>query len=288
MQVKFGPSGNSKSFYDQGYSSSVEMPEWLNNLGLNAYEYQCNRGVKIGQKLAAELKFQAEKYNIQLSVHAPYYINPAAEDEVRLTSIDHAIKTLYAASWMGATRIVVHSGACKGKDRAQALNVAMKFFRHLLNEARSLGLDNILICPETMGKINQLGTLEEVLEICKLSENLMPTIDFGHLHARGLGSLNDIDDFRLILDKIENQLGYERLKYMHVHFSKIEFSAAGEKRHWNMDSTLYGPEFYCLAQLIYEKNLKPTIICESRGTMAEDAVLMKQIYNDIVSNNNDK
>lgn len=281
MSVKFGPSGNSQKFYEQGYKSSVDMPKWLNKLGLNAYEYQCNRGVKISKLHSIELKNEADKYGIQLSIHAPYYVNPAAQDDMRQKTIKYIMDTLYAASYMDAKRVVIHTGATKGKDRTISLNNAIGLFKEVIKQAKQNQLYGILMCPETMGKINQLGTLEEVLEICKLDDTLIPAIDFAHIHARGMGCLNSIDDFKAILDKIENVLGYERLKYMHVHFSRVEFTVGGEKKHWNMACTNFGPEFEPLAHLIYERGLEPTIICESRDTMDDDAVLMQNIYNEI-------
>ena len=154
----------------------------------------------------------------------------------------------------------------------------MQTLKETIQEADTLGLGDIHICPETMGKINQLGTLEEVLELCTLDERMIPTIDFGHLHARGLGCLNEKEDFEKIFDIIENKLGSDRLKSFHSHFSRIEFTSGGEKKHWTYCDTQYGPEFDHIAELIYKKNLSPVIISESRGTMAEDALTLKKIY----------
>ena len=96
-----------------------------------------------------------------------------------------------------------------------------------------------------------------------------------------MGALNTIEDFRNVLDKIENGLGSYRLKNLHIHFSRIEFTKGGEKRHWRMCDTQYGPDFLPLAILMHEKNMTPVVICESAGTMAEDALLMKNIYEGI-------
>jgi len=129
-----------------------------------------------------------------------------------------------------------------------------------------------------MGKLNQLGSLEEVMHLCRVDDRLIPTIDFGHLHARGIGCLNDIKDFEEVLLEIENSIGYDRLKVMHVHFSRIEFTIGGEKKHWKYSDTQFGPSFEPLAELLFKKALEPVIICESRGTMAEDALKFKSIY----------
>lgn len=278
--VLFGPSGNSESFYDQGFKHSVQMPGWLRTMGLDAYEYSCTKGVKLKKETALELKSEAQKHNIVLSVHSPYYINLSTPDEEkRIKSIKYIVDTSAIADTMGASRVVVHSGACTGMERETALEYAKKTLTMALAELDSLGLGHIHICPETMGKINQLGTLDEVMELCLLDERLIPTIDFGHIYARTFGGLVTKSDFETIFDTIENKLGADRLKVFHSHFSRIEYTnPGGEKRHTIFDDTLWGPEFDFCGELIYKKNLSPTIICESAGTMAEDALKMKQYY----------
>ena len=140
-------------------------------------------------------------------------------------------------------------------------------------------LSHIHICPETMGKINQLGTLEEVLELCLVDESFIPCIDCGHLIARTLGKVNSKEQFEDVLNSIENKLGADRLKIFHSHFSKIEFTAGGEKKHLTFEDNVFGPDFEPLAELIAKKNLSPYFICESAGTQAEDALFMKKVYN---------
>lgn len=281
--IKFGPSGNSESFYEQGYKSSFQMPEWLREMGLDAYEYSCSKGVNIGEKTARVIGQKARENNISLSIHAPYYISMASTDPVkRENSTGYVLETLMAARWMGAERIVVHIGACGGVCREDSFRAATETFRKTIQAADESGFGDIAICPEVLGKINQLGTLEEILELCRPDERLIPTVDFGHLHARGQGSLNSTDDFLNVLDKVQNELGAERLKKLHCHFSRIEFTKSGEKKHWNFEDTRFGPEFIYLAQAIHRKKMEPVIICESRGKMAEDALEMKKIYENVV------
>ena len=276
----FGPSGNSESFYAEGYKSSLQMPKWLNERGLDAYEYQCAKGVKITEETARKLGSEAKENNIRLSIHSPYYINIATDDEEkRVKSVKYITDTLLAASYMGATKIVVHSGACSKMERKTAMEYAKKTLRIALDEAKNLHVDHIHICPETMGKINQLGDLDEVIELCQLDDSLIPTIDFGHLNARTFGGLKEDEDFLEIFDKIENKLGYDRLNSFHAHFSRIEFTpGGGEKKHHTFKDTMYGPEFLPVAKILYKKNISPTFICESNGTMAEDALEMKKMY----------
>lgn len=279
--IRFGPSGNSESFYEQGYKSSVQMPAWLNAIGLNAYEYQCSKGVKVSEAVARNIGEEASKNGIYLSIHAPYYINMASvEEEKRINSKRYIMETLTCAKWMGAKRIVVHTGSYSKVDKKWALDMAIKVMKEVLGEAREKGLDDIVICPEVLGKQNQLGSLEEIIEICKIDERLIPTVDFGHIHARGQGILKSAEDFIDVLEKIEKSLGYDRLKNLHCHFSRIEFTKGGEKKHWTMDDVQFGPEFEHLAKALHIKQMEPVIICESRGNMAEDALKLKKIYED--------
>lgn len=277
--IRFGPSGNPDSFYNAGYKSSVDMPKWLGGMGLNAYEYQCNRGVRIGKETAEKLGEEALKYDVFLSIHAPYYINMASpEEEKRKNSRNYIIKTLKAAKWMWAKRIVVHTGSYSKVDRKWALDTAKKELSRVIKEADALGLGDISLCPEILGKNNQLGSLEEILNLCSIDERLTPTVDFAHLHARGQGSLKSPADFEKVLNILENSLGKERVKNLHCHFSRVEFTKGGEKKHWTLNDIHFGPEFSHLAEIILKKEMEPVIICESREMMAEDALEMKKIY----------
>lgn len=129
-------------------------------------------------------------------------------------------------------------------------------------------------CLETMGKINQLGTAEEVLELCKTDERLLPCIDFGHLYARSLGTF---EDYAPVLDAMESALGTERARMSHIHFSKIAYTKSGESKHLTFDDG-GGPEWGPLARLLAERGYRSTVICESRGTQTRDAVTLKKVY----------
>lgn len=280
--IKFGPAGNPDNFYARGLKSSVEMPKWLNEIGLNAYEYQCSKGVKITEKTARELGDNAKENGIALSVHSPYFISlSSVEKEKRDNSINYILSTLRAADYMGATRIVVHSGSCAKISRDDAMELAKDTVKRAVDAAKAENLGHIRICPETMGKINQLGTVDEVIELCKADEILMPCIDFGHVNAREMGSLNTVTDFESICNKIKNELGEERGKNFHVHFTRIEFSAGGEKKHIVYDDNSFGPAFDPFAEVIAKKNLTPVIICESPGTQDTDSLTYKRILEGI-------
>lgn len=279
MSAKFGPAGNSDSFKTMGYKHSLQVPEYIVKKGLDAFEYQCGRGVNIGEEKARDLGKIASERRVSLSLHAPYYISMSSvEEEKRLNSIRYILDSARAVNFMGGTRIVVHTGSCSKISREEALFLAIDTMKLAIKTLDDEGLSGVRICPETMGKINQLGTLEEVIALCKLDERLLPCIDFGHLNARTLGGSNSKEAYEKILDTIENELGQARLKEFHSHFSKIEYSQGGEKKHLTFEDRVYGPDFEPLMELIYKKNLSPTFICESAGTQAEDAKQMKDYY----------
>lgn len=279
MPAKFGPAGNSESFKDMGYKGSLDVPEYIEKMGLDCFEYQCGRGVNIGAEKAAELGRLAKEKGITLSLHAPYYISMSSvEEEKRLNSVNYILSSAEAVNYMGGDRIVVHTGSCGKISREEATVLACDTMRLALKALDENGLGHIHICPETMGKVNQLGTLDEVLTLCELDERLIPCIDFGHLNARDLGYFKSLSDYNTVFESIKNRLGSDRLHTFHSHFSKIEYTAGGEKRHLTFADTVYGPDFEPVMELTAKYDCSATFICESDGTQAEDAKTMKNYY----------
>ncbi len=279
MLAKFGPAGNSESFSAMGYKHSESIPEYLGKFSLDHFEYQCGRGVNISQEKALKLGRVFKEANLTISLHAPYYISMSSvEEEKRLNSVNYILQSARAVNALGGNRIVVHTGSCSKISREEALSLAKDTMVIALDALKNEHLEHIHICPETMGKINQLGTIDEVIVLCELHESLIPCIDFGHLNARTMGEVNSREAFCEILDKINNKLGSYRAKNFHSHFSKIEYTTGGEKRHLTFDDEQYGPNFEPLMDLIYERSLSPVFVCESAGTQAEDAKAMKDYY----------
>lgn len=278
MKPIFGPAGNGELFYQKGFKASEDMPKFLKEYGLDAYEYQCGNGVRIGEDKARQIGEEARKNGIVISLHSPYYINLATPDEEkRKNNINYILQSMAAVKAMGGNRVVVHSGALQKMTREEALDRAKECVKLAVSEIDSAGFGDIHMCIETMGKINQLGNLDEVMELCRLDDRLLPTIDFGHLNARTLGELNNIEAFEKIFDTMENKLGSDRLKVFHSHFSHIEYTKGGEKKHLTFEDKEFGPDFKYVAEIVYKRNLSPTFICESAGTQIEDALEMKKI-----------
>lgn len=278
MSAKFGPAGNAMDF---PYKSSADAPRWMKELGLDCYEYQCGKGLHVGEETARKVGQNAAEHGISLSVHAPYFINLANPDPDSLAKTTGYITgACLVASQMGATRVIIHSGALMKRTRREALDIALRSLKHVITVCDDMGFGHIALCPETMGKINQLGDLDEVLELCTLDERLVPCVDFGHLYARSLGTEDGQEAMERILNRMEEQLGAERASRFHSHFSHIEFTPnGGEKCHRTFEENGgFGPDWTPLAAGVARRGWSPTFICESAGTQAQDAVEMKRIY----------
>ena len=280
MRALFGTAGNPDNFGLEGFKKSRDMPLWLKGKGLDAYEYQCGKGVNLGEDTAREIGRQATLAGITMSLHAPYFVNPANPDpESQEKTAGYVLAACRAARWMGAGRVVVHTGALQKRTREEALATAKASFRMLRRRCDDEGYGDILLCPETMGKLNQLGDLEEVLELSTVCEGLLPCVDFGHLYARSLGALEGLKETAGMLDRMEAVLGAEKAQGFHSHFSMIEFTPkGGEARHLTFDQEEFGPDPGPLMRQLALRGWGPTIICESAGTQAEDALAMKKQY----------
>ena len=277
MAAFFGPGGNSDAFRLAGLKSTVDAPAWVKSIGLDAYEYEAGNGLSASPTVLSAIGRAAEKCNIKMSFHTPYFISlSGVVEEKRLNSINYIRQSLDAAKLLGAGTIVVHSGSAAKISRDEAMRLAGDTLVKTLESVDTYG---IKIGLETMGKINQLGTLDEVLELCRIDSAFVPVVDFGHLNARDLGGVFvTADDYLRVFDKIDHALGADVASNLHCHFSKIEWTGSGEKRHLTFEDEIYGPGFEPLMETIYRNNLSPTIICESAGTQSDDALAMKKYY----------
>lgn len=273
----FGPGGNSESFVAEGHRSSKEAPAWVKARGLDAYEYQGGNGITASDAALAAVGIAAAEAGIKMSLHTPYYISLSGVDpEKRLKSLDYIRRSVDAAKLLGADTIVIHAGSAAKISRETAMALASDTLARAVDEFGSSG---VILGIETMGKVNQLGTLEEVVELCKIDKCLRPVVDFGHLNARNVGGyFVTADDYRRVFNYIGDHLGDNAARYLHCHFSKIEYTSAGEKKHLTFTDTTYGPDFEPLCECLVRESLCPCIICESAGSMAEDAGAMKAHY----------
>lgn len=278
--IKFGPSGNSESFYAAGFAHSEQSAKFVKDFGLDCFEYSFGRGVHMSEGKAISIGEAFKECGIEISVHAPYYINFANPlDENAQKSYGYVLDSAKILKLMGGTRVVFHPATQGKMQREEAVSLTEERMKILRDYVYLNDLQDIKFCPETMGKLAQIGTLEEIIRLCKIDDIYLPAIDFGHINAREQGSLKTVLDFKERLEYMISELGFERVKHFHVHFSKIQYSAKGEVRHLTFEDAEYGPNFEPLAIALKELKLEPFIVSESAGTQAEDALIMKRIYN---------
>lgn len=278
-EARFGPAGNAESFAAAGYKKSEDAPAWLAAQGLNAYEYQCGRGVHVGAETARKIGAAAAAHDVQMSVHAPYFINLSSEEHERMEkNIGYVLDTAQAAAHLGAVRMVVHCGGQGKLTRERAMRNTHENVRNILRALDQAHLTSCTVCLETMGKKSVLGSAEEVCELVAADDRLLPCIDFGHLNCRTDGGMSTREDVARLFDLMENTIGVARTRILHAHFSHIEYNAKGEVRHLTFADTVYGPHFLPVAQESAARGYTPVFICESAGTQAEDAVVMKNLF----------
>jgi deoxyribonuclease-4 len=275
---RFGPAGVPPTFRMMKAALS-DVPKLLRDEGLDAFEYQAVRwGAKpqIKREEAEKLGLEARERDVWLSLHGSYFINFCGGKEVIEASKQRLIACATAASWMSAHIVVFHPGFYGKRPQKEVFRSCLEAVKETVETLKNLGIENVKIGPETMGKPSQFGSLDEILSLCEEVEQTQPVIDWAHLHARDKGRFKTIDDFRRVVEEIERRLGTEAVKNMHCHFTKVEYTEKGEKCHHIMDEANYGPDFAMLAKVIAEYKLNPVIISES-PILDLDAIKMRDI-----------
>jgi deoxyribonuclease-4 len=276
---RFGPAGVPPFFRTLG-AQLADVPLLLHAEGLDAFEYQAVRwGPKpqMKQESAEQLGVEAKKNDVQLSLHGSYYVNLAGSKEVVEASKRRLIACARAAHWMSSYVVVFHLGYYGSGGRVRAFKECAEALKDVVGTMAQLGMRDVKLGPETMGKHVQVGSLEEVLTLCETVENIQLVIDWGHLHARSAGRLSTANDFRAVVEQAEKRLGTETVRDLHCHFSKIEFTKKGERRHHTLDEKRFGPEFESFAMVISDFGLRPVVICET-PLLDVDAVKMRDTY----------
>src|SRR3989304_4338926 len=280
---RFGPAGVPPLFRVLGARLS-DVPGLLREEGLDAFEYQAVRwGQKpqMKQEDSEKLGAQARKNDVLLSLHGSYYVNLCGKKEVAEASKKRLIACATAADWMGAYVVVFHMGFYGRVEKSYAFRNCVNALKDIIEAMNNLGIRKVNLGPETMGRIFQLGTLDEILTICEEVEQTQLVIDWSHLHARHRGLFRKIDDFRAVIEQVEKRLGTQAVRNMHCHFTKIEFTDKGERRHHILDEARYGPDFHMLAEVIAEFNMCPVIICET-PLLDVDAVKIRDMLGRVV------
>jgi len=282
-RIRFGPAGVPPLFRVLG-AKLPDVPGLLREENLDAFEYQAVRwGQKpqMKQEDAESLGAEARKNDVLLSLHGSYYVNLCGKKEVVEASKIRLVACATAANWMGAYVVVFHTGFYGRLEKSFAFKTCVNALKDIVATINGLGIRNVKLGPETMGKVFQLGSLDEVLTICEEVEQTQLVIDWSHMHARSQGRFRKVADFRAVAEEVERRLGTEAARTMHCHFSKIEYTDKGERRHRVLDEAVYGPEFEMLAEVIAEFKMRPVMICET-PLLDLDAVKMRDTYKKIV------
>lgn len=279
-KAKIGMSGADLEFYDRGYKNSLQIPEYVNDLGLDCFEYSFGKGVRVSTDTRRAMRDAFIEGGVEISVHAPYFINFANPDEemIQKTFI-YLYDSCVAAHDLGAKRVVFHPGAYLKNDKETAFGLTVQNFKRFLDLYDSYLVNNdIFVCPETMGKSSQVGEVEEVAILSSLHQNILPCIDFGHINARYQGILRTKADYQEIFDTLAKHIDRQKISNMHVHFSKVKYGPKGELKHLTFEDKEYGPDFEPLAEIYADNGFTPYIVSESDGTQGKDAVYMKKVY----------
>lgn len=292
-KVKFGVAGFPLNFFSSTFGKKREnIFAWLESIGLDIIELQCTYGIRMKEEQAILYKKLAQEHNITLTIHAPYYISLASQKKDVVERSKLEIKKAYdLAKLLGVKRIIFHPGAGYGKtleDRKEGLKKLINALNSLKDE---LDTENIKLYPEIGGKVNQLGSLDEIIEICKNVSYARPCIDLAHLHARELGSMNSSEKIIAVLQKIEKELGRNILEETHFHVYPVDYTEKGEKVHKAFGDTVNNEqlslfeensEFMPRAEdyifAIKKMDLTPITICEAHNTQDIGAKLMKNLY----------
>lgn len=294
----FGPGGFPPAFEESEYrfkrygSRREGIFPWLKSLGLNWLELEYTYGVKMPIDQARSYRQVADENGIGLSIHAPYYCVLASDNR---ESVERSKRDLIAAfdisPILGVTRIIFHPGYPGSDGRKGSLD---RIIEALLDIDRFRPTD-VYVYPETGGKSNSIGSIEDIVYICKHVPFARPCLDLAHIHARELGSLTSADAIVERLNTVEREFGRQVLEEAHFHVYPVAVGRAGELNHRafhdriddkiskELDPLIENDKrYYPLAEhfieAVHRKNIVPTVICESRNSQERGAMLMKELY----------
>lgn len=274
--IEFGTSGVADGMKD--LKNYYEIAKALKEQGLTCFEYPLTYGTNISDEKCVEIGKAFSEHGIKLSVHAPYYINFASPDEVSIfKTFSYLYNSMKKAKIMGADRVVFHPGSLTKQERDVAVSNVLKNLKQFIKQIQDDSLvDDVLICPETMGKHGQIGTPKEVLEMCKISSRIIPTIDFGHINAFTNGKLKAEENFEEIIRLFVDEMN---IKDVHIHFSKIEYGLKGEIKHLTFGTDPgFGPSEKNMIDALRKYDVNIRVISESAGTQDIDAKIMLDYY----------
>lgn len=255
-----------------GYKRAFEI---LDEMVLDGMEVEFVHGVRMSEETAQFLKSKSQE-NVVLTSHGPFYINLNSKEADKIdASVNRILETARVAHSFGGYSITYHAAFYMGKDKEEVYNQVYTQTKKIIETLEKENID-IWIRPETTGKPTQWGDYEEIIRLSKEFEQVLPCIDFSHVHARTAGAYNTYDEFCLILDRISQELGAEAIENFHAHLAGIEYSSKGEKRHLILQES--DMNYKDLLRALKSFGVKGALVCESPNIETDTKILRDYYY----------
>jgi len=251
--IHVGPAG-----YPAGSKGPLDAVERASASGFGALEFQFVRQARMEEGNARAAGRRAQELGVLLSAHAPYYINfNSPRAETREKSLEWVLKSARICHQLGAWVLVLHAASYSRTDPEECTQAVVGALLECRRRMGEEDIGNVLLGLETMGKKGSWGTIEEVGEAVRLVPGVVPVLDFAHVHARSGGGLRSRRDFERTLDAVRAFYHGD----MHCHFSCIEFTAQGERRHLPLEAR--SPDYAPLVPLLRRHDGRITLISET-------------------------
>ncbi len=274
QRMRFAPAGVPLSCAKRSTLAGVRCTA---DLGLDAMEMEFVRGVRMKPAQAREIGELARKLDIVLTAHAPYFINLLSRDPEKVeASRRRIIETAIVTHAANGYSIVFHAAYYGNYSKEEAFRLVAERVEDIVEELKARGI-KLWIRPETTGKPKQWGSVDEVIALAQEVDMVLPCIDFAHLHAR-TGRYNSEEEFRGVMEKLEQNLGKFAIENMHIHISGINYNEKGERNHLNLEES--DLNWKDLLRVLKEYNAKGVIVSESPN-IEGDALLMKKYWEEI-------
>lgn len=256
-----------------GKGSYPQAFEILKEMNLDGMELEFVHGVRMNEDHRAFVKGQSKDFVI--TAHGPFYINLNSKEEEKIdASVQRIIDTASVASQAGAFSITYHAAFYMGGDKQTVYNQVKTQTKRIMDVIEQEKI-KVWVRPETTGKATQWGDIGEIINLSKEFEQVLPCVDFSHLHARTAGEYNTYDEFSRVLEQIGNEIGQYALENFHGHLAGIEYTAKGERQHLNLEQS--DMNYKDLLKALKAFNVKGAIVCESPN-IEDDCRLLKDYY----------
>jgi len=258
-----------------GSGGTVKGLHQAHTLGITAMEMEWVQRVPMNTERIDEIHDTAKELDMYLTVHAPYFINlNAIEDEKLEASKVRILNAMEMGQRAGAHSVCVHPAFYLKMDPEEVYDNVYRATEDIMKRSHKMGL-TINLGFETMGKITQFGTLEEVLRLSK-EFGIYPTVDTAHMHARSNGKWNSTREWNQIFDLYAEYLGTESLQKMHMHYSGIEYTEKGERKHLPFQES--DAQWKDFLKVLKEREIGGTVVCES-PLLEVDTILLRDTFN---------